>query len=754
MSAEPVSLYIESVRRMANAITKRGFRVLRVHHNDKNPVDRGWPEKATADRGLLDQMFPQNGPNFNLGVACGPQPNGINLVVIDVDTKHDGINRWDQMVEINEIPKTATHITPSGGRHVFFNCPFPLSNTAALGAGIDVRGFGGQVVVPPSTRIVDGDVVAYTAAGTLGLWICDVADMPEWLCEMLRPIERSVERHPSKPRPAPSSPTGPLDNADWLRLDWDWWDHLEPLGYEIVSERGDQIFVRHPTATSEKSAVIHTDTGTFVGWSTNMPSPWRDRQRNSDGSVTWSPFDWFVAVECGGDASEATRRVNKMRGFGGGRFERAASEAPPGGDDAPLHRLPVVDPSYWDASARNRMIYQAAKAAMVSPDALDLVVFALEATLIPPEYLLPRIVGGQQPLNMLACLVAPTGMFKTSTLDAARDLMGPFPPWVVQIGMGSGEGIGATFLEEEYELNEKGTGKHKTGRLVRNNVRAAFFEADEGSNMTDIAARSGATIIANLCKAWSGSTLGEANANGATRRHVLDRDYRIAALVNIQPSNFAGLFSVANTGTGLTGRFMFSGTADYDIPDDDTPWPGILEHPSFPAMPVTLEIDDSIIARAKAEIRRRHREASLDSIVEAVGQNAAVIARMAGIAVLVDGRRRITEDDWAVAQMRATTSAACLDTLANWAVAKRFEADDREAKKKARTNVTLETEANRLKLGQTVDRILVILEDGPMSGGNITAKLAPSMRDFREGALDTLVEMGKVRLEGKRWARL
>ena len=319
-------------------------------------------------------------------------------------------------------------------------------------------------------------------------------------------------------------------------------------------------------------------------------------------------------------------------------------------------------------------------------------VFALESILIPPSYLLPRIVGGQQPLNMLACLVAPTGLFKTATLDAARDLMGPFPPWVVQIGMGSGEGIGATFLREETELNAKGN-KVKTGRLVRNDIKAAFFEADEGSGLTEQAGRAGATVIANLCKAWSGSTLGEANADPTKRRHVLDRDYRIAALVNIQPSNFAGLFSIANTGTGLTGRFMFSGTADYDIPDDDLEWPGVLEHPSFPETPITLEIDPSIIAAAKASIRQRHRNAVLGMNADSIGQNAAVIARMAAIAVLVDGRTSIKVEDWEVAKLRADASAACLATLDSWFSSVRRDADHTALKAKSMASVTMETEA-------------------------------------------------------------
>ena len=74
-------------------------------------------------------------------------------------------------------------------------------------------------------------------------------------------------------------------------------------------------------------------------------------------------------------------------------------------------------------------------------------------------------------------------------------------------------------------------------------------------------------------------TLGETNIAVNSRR-VRTLSYRVSAVINIQPTNFHSLFNTANTGTGLTGRFLFAPAADYDMPDVACrEWPGELRVP-------------------------------------------------------------------------------------------------------------------------------------------------------------------------------
>ncbi|MET0911441.1 MAG: bifunctional DNA primase/polymerase, partial [Ilumatobacteraceae bacterium] len=102
-------LDIPRMRKGVARLGGAGFRVLRVHFNDKRPFDQGWPDLATDHPKALDAWFHETGALYNVGVACGPQPNGINLIVIDVDVNHGGLDRWAALLDINGHPDTAMH---------------------------------------------------------------------------------------------------------------------------------------------------------------------------------------------------------------------------------------------------------------------------------------------------------------------------------------------------------------------------------------------------------------------------------------------------------------------------------------------------------------------------------------------------------------------------------------------------------------------------------------------------------------------
>lgn len=78
-------------------------------------------------------------PNANIGLRTG---NG--LVVLDVDPRHGG--------EVDPSwPETLASETRSGGVHLFYRSDRPVANSVSrVAPGVDVRGEGGYVVVPPS----------------------------------------------------------------------------------------------------------------------------------------------------------------------------------------------------------------------------------------------------------------------------------------------------------------------------------------------------------------------------------------------------------------------------------------------------------------------------------------------------------------------------------------------------------------------------------------------------------------------------
>ena len=90
-------------------------------------------------------------PHANLGVPTGERSG---LLVLDVDPASGGLESLAALErEHGPLPVTARARTGGGGMHVFFVYPAgeAVRNSAGkLGPGLDVRGEGGYVVVPPS----------------------------------------------------------------------------------------------------------------------------------------------------------------------------------------------------------------------------------------------------------------------------------------------------------------------------------------------------------------------------------------------------------------------------------------------------------------------------------------------------------------------------------------------------------------------------------------------------------------------------
>ncbi|MFC2023908.1 bifunctional DNA primase/polymerase, partial [Chloroflexota bacterium] len=141
----------------ALAYGSRGWRVHPLRPGDKKPLLKGWPQKATTDAGTIRGWWTQC-PDANVGVATG------DLIVIDIDVSQhvDGMETWRDLVSEHAIDDdTIISLTPSGGQHlVYVGNGEQIPNSAGrLGSGIDVRGQGGYVVLPPSTLAGGGEYV-------------------------------------------------------------------------------------------------------------------------------------------------------------------------------------------------------------------------------------------------------------------------------------------------------------------------------------------------------------------------------------------------------------------------------------------------------------------------------------------------------------------------------------------------------------------------------------------------------------------
>lgn len=140
-------------------------------------------EDAVVESGQIKALFDKAPAARLVGVPTGAI---TGFDILDVDYRNGG-GAWEDD-NVHRLPETRVHQTMSGGKHyVFKHAEGVRLNAGKIALGIDIRGDGGYVVMPPS----DGYTVISDA---------EPADWPDWLLEavLARPVKN--ERPPSSGR--------------------------------------------------------------------------------------------------------------------------------------------------------------------------------------------------------------------------------------------------------------------------------------------------------------------------------------------------------------------------------------------------------------------------------------------------------------------------------------------------------------------------------------------------------------------------
>lgn len=148
----------------------------------KHPVFSAW-QTVTLEESLA--FFNKN--DCNIGLLTGERSG---IFALDVDPRHGGVESLEALVKTHgPLPATVTARTGSGGAHFVFKHPgFRVTGTqGVLGPGLDVRGDGNQIVVPPSRHRtgMPYEWIEGRAPGEIPF-----AAAPTWLLENLRQIVR------------------------------------------------------------------------------------------------------------------------------------------------------------------------------------------------------------------------------------------------------------------------------------------------------------------------------------------------------------------------------------------------------------------------------------------------------------------------------------------------------------------------------------------------------------------------------------
>lgn len=229
----------------------------------KHPRLTNWVTAASADPVVIAD-WARSWPSANIGAVTGAA-----FFVLDVDPDNGGPASLAELTEIHgDLPETPTQRTGSGGTHHLFQPVAGITNSAGkLGAGLDVRGEGGQIVVAPSVSLKG----SYSWLPGREPWSIPLAPAPAWLLELLR-------------RPAPVSTRPGASTEDRL-----WWPPaspelieqaelaLEAHGHAVEGAGGDAHTFRAAALLTHDYALTEDEAWPLLyAWNAENSPPWSD----------------------------------------------------------------------------------------------------------------------------------------------------------------------------------------------------------------------------------------------------------------------------------------------------------------------------------------------------------------------------------------------------------------------------------------------------------------------------------------------
>ncbi|MET8521517.1 bifunctional DNA primase/polymerase [Nocardioides sp. NPDC004968] len=757
----------------------QGLPVFPCEVGGKRPLTRhGWRD-ATTDADQIRAWW-MHTPEANIGLPTGGRFDVIDLDGFDAQRTLKGL----ALAEEIDAALYWTVSTPrEGGMHLYVPAS-GASNAAGIGGrGLDYRGRGGYVIAPPSRT----DAGRYTRAAAAPTWPETDAlpgDVPNWLDRLKRElgperidrlepgkppaegwvewINAQVEKHPytreleqqadqppeltTRTEPdrdltvyAACAVAGELAKLDALARPWHEGARWDSTTFEVACnliELANAPWSGYTLGDAQRDLAARAPTDEV----------WRERDVYRKWDSAWATVGGKARPE-----PEALRPVVA---------EVSAAELSP----EPAHACPALsgvgpdsghdDADFWDARKSLRRVHDWARAREAAPLAVLGVVLARVVAATPANVVLPPIIGGEVSLNLFLALVAPSGGGKGAADRAAGAAVNLAPAIESgagqdfrETGPGSGEGIAHLFVRRD----RKGD--------VHQHTRAALLNAPEVDTLNGLKGRQGSTLMPELRKAWMGEPLGFAYADPAKRLPVDRHEYRLCAVVGVQPSRAGTLLDDASGGTPQ--RFLWLPTTDRNIPDETPPEPAALtwEAPVWPALVDRLRTLE-VCAEAEDVIRSAHKARQRGHGDALDGHALLCREKVAAALAILDGHAGVRPDDWHLAgrlmEISDRTRAGVVAAL---------QADQRRA-------TVARAKAEGLR---EIERGKVVAEDGHQRAGraivrklrstdewaaasDVRRALKHETRPHFESALEALSETGQVEISdpesGRRGRRI
>jgi hypothetical protein len=133
-------------------LAAEGWRLFPLGTRAKTPAVGDWPTVATTDETRLKE-WERDFPSCNWGMATGA---GSSVFVVDIDGERGSAWLAEQLRVRGDAWAQTRRAKTARGLHLFFAWPgdgIYLRNSAGkIASGVDVRGAGGFVVIPPSVH--------------------------------------------------------------------------------------------------------------------------------------------------------------------------------------------------------------------------------------------------------------------------------------------------------------------------------------------------------------------------------------------------------------------------------------------------------------------------------------------------------------------------------------------------------------------------------------------------------------------------
>ncbi len=397
------------------------------------------------------------------------------------------------------------------------------------------------------------------------------------------------------------------------------------------------------------------------------------------------------------------------------------------------------DPTYvfWNQRETLRHVYLFARSRRVAPFAALACVLRRAVSAVPPNVVIPPIIGGTVSLNLFTATLGRSGQGKDAADNAgfaAVEFPSPagLPMEAPRPQIGTGEGLARLFK----------------GSKSQEPLIAAHLVVPEIGTLAAIAGRQGATLSAELLKAYMGQALGFQNASSDTTTAVAAHSYRLCLGVNSQPENAA--FFLDRATDGFPQRFLWASATDPYAP---------LDRPA-PVEPIDILLPTFGTSRHEISVpplvwaemdTHRTRVLTEDPDVDPLdGHLMLTRLKVAFALAILDTRSAVDMDDWRIAGQLIDLSTSTRNSAQAAVAAQRKNANRSRAHDQAeRESIVIGrlTEDRQARVGKAIVGKLRRVKRANRS--DLRRSCAAELRTDFDPVLDTLLDTGfLVAIEG------